>query len=87
LSQIYNVTYQSIQDKPPKGVNNSFWFGCSAAESNYWLHSYCFGIHPSRSEFQKDWEKVKWLCPDHQKPPTGINPIIINKINKILIYI
>ena len=64
---ICNVTYQSIQDKPPKGVINSFWFGCSAAKCNYWLHSYCFGIYTARSEFQKDWAKVKWVCPDHQK--------------------
>ena len=39
---ICNVRHDSVEDKTPKGVTSSFWFGCSAKD--YWVHSYCFGI-------------------------------------------
>jgi hypothetical protein len=65
---ICNVRHDSVEDKPPKCVTSSFWFGCiSAKDCVYWVHSYCFGIGNYKADLQKTWEKVKWSCPKHQK--------------------
>jgi hypothetical protein len=64
---ICNVRHDSAEDKPPKGITSSFWFGCSAESCDYWVHSYCFGIGNYKADFKKAWEKVKWSCPKHQK--------------------
>ncbi len=52
-SSICNVRHDSVVDKPPKCVTSSFWFGCSAKDCVYWVHSYCFGIGNYKADLQK----------------------------------